>query len=181
MKITKPPTEVYRTSFTRFYTYIVTHKKIVVKTLYFSLICESVGITRLLIFYNFVTILLLGFLYVIRRLYSRYLCILIRGGVFFVWGSCWECVWEGEKICALLLLAPPTHTTHTYTHIFWCVVFRALGVVTHLVKCVCSCRGRSQNDKACFVQYAFGFSILKFWVVNTLLAVFSVLICIAFG
>lgn len=67
MKITKPPTEVYRTSFTRFYTYIVTHKKIVVKTLYFSLICESVGITRLLIFYNFVTILLLGFLYVFRR------------------------------------------------------------------------------------------------------------------
>lgn len=61
MKITKPPTEVYRTSFTRFYTYIVTHKKNVVKTLYFSLICESVGITRLLIFYNFVTILLLGF------------------------------------------------------------------------------------------------------------------------
>lgn len=67
MKITKPPTEVYRTSFTRFYTYIVTHKKIVVKTLYFLLICESVEITRLLIFYNFVTILLLGFLYVFRR------------------------------------------------------------------------------------------------------------------
>ena len=58
VKITKPPTEVYRTFTTRIYTYIVNHKKIVVKPLYFLLICESVENTTLLKSYNFVTILL---------------------------------------------------------------------------------------------------------------------------
>ena len=58
MKITKPPTEVYRTFTTRIYTYIVTYKKIVVKPLYFSAFCETVGNTSFLKSYNFVTILL---------------------------------------------------------------------------------------------------------------------------
>lgn len=135
MKITKPPTEVYRTSFTRFYTYIVTHKKIVVKTLYFSLICESVGITRLLIFYNFVTILLLGFCIVFRRygytIYISYSAFVILVFVTFYTsiytlsmytdlGLLFSCLgvvlgtrWE-RSIPSIDLL-PPTHNTHIHT------------------------------------------------------------------
>lgn len=135
MKITKPPTEVYRTSFTRFYTYIVTHKKIVVKTLYFSLICESVGITRLLIFYNFVTILLLGFLYVIRRLYSRYLCILIRDSCFLAWECVGECV--GKEVFLRLTYYHP-HTQHTHTHYKMVRRFPCPGGGITLVRCVCA-------------------------------------------
>ena len=69
VKITKPPTEVYRTFTTRIYTYIVTYKKIVVKPLYFSLICESVENTTLLKSYNFVTILLQ---FVFRSFFGSY-------------------------------------------------------------------------------------------------------------
>ena len=89
MKITKPPTEVYRTFTTRIYTYIVTYKKIVVKPLYFYLICESVENTTFLKNYNFVTILL-QFVFrsfsAVIHLYTRYLCILIRDSVFRAWG-----------------------------------------------------------------------------------------------
>ena len=151
MKITKPPTEVYRTSFTRFYTYIVTHKKIVVKTLYFSLICESVGITRLLIFYNFVTILLLGFLYVFRRygytIYISYSAFIFTLSMYTDLGLLFSCLGvvlgmclgtRWENIVSSFLLAPPTHTTHTYTHIKWCVVFRYPGGGNVLLTCVCA-------------------------------------------
>ena len=142
MKITKPPTEVYRTFTTRIYTYIVTYKKIVVKPLYFLLICESVENTTFLKSYNFVTILL-QFVFqsfsAVIHLYTRCLCILIGDSCFLVWGSCWELLetrWERSMFsidltlcCRLTYYHPHTHNTHIHTYI-WCVVFRYLGVVT---------------------------------------------------
>ena len=133
VKITKPPTEVYRTFTTRIYTYIVTYKKIVVKPLYFLLICESVENTTLLKSYSFVTILL-QFVFrsfsAVIHLYTRYLCILIGDSVFRAWGSCWELLgarWERSMFS--IDLTPPTHTTHTYTLYFGASFSVALGVV----------------------------------------------------
>lgn len=102
VKITKPPTEVYRTFTTRIYTYIVTYKKIVVKPLYFLLICESVENTTFLKSYSFVTILLQ---FVFRsfsaaiHLYTRCLCILIWDSVFLAWGLVGDSL--GKNTCVL--------------------------------------------------------------------------------
>lgn len=145
VKITKPPTEVYRTFTTRIYTYIVTYKKILVKPLYFLLICESVENTTLLKSYNFVTILL-QFIFrsfsAVIHLYTRCLCILIRGGVFFVWGSRWVSL--GKECSFVRPTTTHTHNTHIHT-IFGASFSVALGVVTSAEVCVCSCRGRSQT------------------------------------
>ena len=128
VKITKPPTEVYRTFTTRIYTYIVTYKKILVKPLYFLLICESVENTTLLKSYNFVTILL-QFIFrsfsAVIHLYTRCLCILIRGGVFFVWGSRWVSLGLAGK--GVFLRSTYYHTTHTYTHKYGASFSVALG------------------------------------------------------
>ena len=146
VKITKPPTEVYRTFTTRIYTYIVTYKNFVVKPLYFLLICESVENTTLLKSYNFVTILL-QFVFrsfsAVIHLYTRCLCILIRDSCFLVWGSCWELV--GKEVCCRLTYYHP-HTQHTHTHINMVRRFPLpWGWYNVHQVCVCSCRGRSQT------------------------------------
>lgn len=44
--------------------------------------------------------------------------------------------WENNV--SSILLAPPTHTTHTYTHKYGASFSVTLGVVIHVVKCVCA-------------------------------------------
>lgn len=138
------------------------------------MICESVENTTFLIYYNFVNCLL-QFVFrsfsAVIHLYTRYLCILIRDSCFLVWGSCWELLgtrWERSipsidlTLCCRLTYYHP-HTQHTHTHIYLVRRFPLpWGWYNVGQVCVCSCRGRSQNDKACFVQYRFAFSISSF-------------------
>ena len=137
--------------------------------MFFSLICESVENTHLLIFYNFVTILLLGILH----LYTRYLCLLIRDvfrySVFRAWGGVGYLIGNVGNLffmCCWFDTLPPTHTTHTYTHIFGASFSVALGVVTSADVCVCSCRGRSQTIRHVCSLCASHFSISSFEVAN---------------
>ncbi len=88
---------------------------------------------------------------------------------FSCMGRCWVLDWEcWELIFYVLLidLTPPTHTTHTYIHIFGASFSVALGVVTSADVCVCSCRGRSQTIRHVCSVCASHFSISSFEVAN---------------
>ena len=88
------------------------------------------------------------------RLYTRYLCILMRkhiGTPFFVPGGLVgnslgkKCSFVSPNTMFLIDTLPPTHTTHTYTHKYGASFSVTLGVVTSADVCVCSCRGRKQT------------------------------------
>lgn len=99
---------------------------------------------------------------------------------FSCMGRCWVLDWECWELIFYVLsldLLPPTHTTHTYTHIFGASFSVALGVVTSADVCVCSCRGRSQTIRRVCSLCASHFSISSFETcINNVFAVFSVLI-----
>lgn len=79
-------------------------------------------------------------------------------------------------------LLPPTHTTHTYTLYFGASFSLPWGWYNVGQVCVCSCRGRSQTIRRVCSVCASHFSISSFETrINNVFAVFSVLICIAFG
>ena len=72
------------------------------------------------------------------------------------------CILVGKGVCIYSTHYHP-HTQHTHTHVYLVRRFPLpWGWYNVGQVCVCSCRGRKQNDKACFVQYCFALSISSF-------------------
>ena len=154
--------------------------------MYFSLICESVENTSFLKSYSFVTILLQlvfrSFSAVIH-LYTRCLCILIWDSCFLggeVYGNSLgkEYGFDWLDTMFSIDLLPPTHTTHTTQHVYWCVVSRYPGGGKR-VQSVCVLLQRAfTNDKACLFSIATRFRYSNHDNRRLALTVFSVVICL---
>lgn len=107
----------------------------------------------------------------------------MRDSCFLVWGLVGNSL--GKKYVFVrpttilsFDLAPPTHTTHTYTHKYGASFSVTLGVVTSAEVCVCSCRGRSQTIRRVCSLSLRVFDIQITIIRGYALSVFSVVICL---